>query len=433
METSTYKVSYQGLRKKESYDEIVDYLENKQEKIKYPNRLATQIRNSPQLSNLLDGDGMGDVEMEKQQMNQIKHEQAEHAVQQIASSSGGTAQILRVAASQTDKPLLSVSGTQYDKPVMTSLGTQSDGPHTQIFDMSMDEKAEDLANKIESESVKQSKVKTSKIRNIPTLIAGHLGERILSPSVQGLVSLIERGLGRGLPSSSNQEMRIEPLAPPIFSLTPFEPPVFALTPFEPVLPPKNPVGRPRKIRNPIEDNEPGPMAIEPQKRKKEPNSPGKEKTKAKKKEEREQEINSKYLTAIKNEESDPTQPKASTGGSSNDAPKTTGKPPKPASSTGGSSTANPKNTVVKNQTIKGRNTTAITKQTASQLAPSVIGIQRLVEAFKEAKNTNVLSPTDISAYMILYDDYKGSAGKKAVKQEKLDELRALYKRVLYKK
>jgi len=432
METSTYKVSYQGLRKKESYDEIVDYLENKQEKIKYPNRLATQIRNSPQLSNLLDGDGMGDVEMEKQQMNQIKHEQAEHAVQQIASSSGGTAQILRVAASQTDKPLLSVSGTQYDKPVMVSLGTQSSGPHTQIFDMSMDEKTEDLANKIESESVKQSKVKTSKIRNIPTLIAGHLGERILSPSVQGLVSLIERGLGRGLPSSSNQEMRIEPLAPPIFSLTPFEPPVFALTPFEPVLPPKNPVGRPRKIREPIEDNKPGPMALEPQKRKKEPNSPGKEKTKATKKEEREQEINRKHLAAIENEESNPTPPKppkqpkpaSSTGGSSStDAPKT--KPTKASSTGGSSSTAIPKNTVIKTSTI--------TKQTASQLTPSVIGIQRLVEAFKEAKNTNSLSPTDISAYMILYDDYKGAAGKKAVKQEKLDELRALYKRVLYKK
>ena len=53
METSTYKVSYQGLRKKESYDDIVDYLENKQEKIKYPNRFATQIRNSPAPSNKL--------------------------------------------------------------------------------------------------------------------------------------------------------------------------------------------------------------------------------------------------------------------------------------------------------------------------------------------------------------------------------------------
>ena len=48
-----------GLKKRQSYDEIVDYLINKQEKIKYPNRLAKQLRNSNQLSNLLDGDGQG--------------------------------------------------------------------------------------------------------------------------------------------------------------------------------------------------------------------------------------------------------------------------------------------------------------------------------------------------------------------------------------
>ena len=76
-----------------------------------------------------------------------------------------------------------------------------------------------------------------------------------------------------------------------------------------MLPQKNPVGRPRKIREPIEDNQPGPMSLEPQKRKKEPNSPGKEKTKVTKKIKREQEINRKYLESIKNEESEPTPPK----------------------------------------------------------------------------------------------------------------------------
>ena len=62
MATAVYKVNYQGLRKRESYNEIVDYLENKQEQINYPNRFAKQIRNSPELSNLFDGEGMGAVE-----------------------------------------------------------------------------------------------------------------------------------------------------------------------------------------------------------------------------------------------------------------------------------------------------------------------------------------------------------------------------------
>ena len=37
MASAVYKVNYDGLRKRESYNEIVDYLENKQEKINYPN------------------------------------------------------------------------------------------------------------------------------------------------------------------------------------------------------------------------------------------------------------------------------------------------------------------------------------------------------------------------------------------------------------
>ena len=125
------------------------------------------------------------------------------------------------------------------------------------------------------------------------------------------------------------------------------------------------------------------MSIEPQKRKTEIDSPGKERAKAKRTQKREQEMNRIYLEALKNDESEKTQQppaSASTGGSSTDVPKTT--PPK-ASSTGGTATL-PKKTIIKTSTI--------TKQTSAQLSPSVIGIQRLREAFLEAKNKNILSP-----------------------------------------
>ena len=36
-------LNYKGLRKRPSYDGIVDYLEHHQEIIKYPNRIATKI------------------------------------------------------------------------------------------------------------------------------------------------------------------------------------------------------------------------------------------------------------------------------------------------------------------------------------------------------------------------------------------------------
>jgi hypothetical protein len=134
-----------------------------------------------------------------------------------------------------------------------------------------------------------------------------------------------------------------------------------------------------------------------------------------------------YLEAIKNEglnetEKTPPQPApASTGGSSTDIPKTK---PQKSSSTGGS-TNMPKKTIIKTSTI--------TKQTTQQLSPSVIGIQRLREAFLEAKNKNTLSPKDISDYMKLYDDWKGAVGNKKVKKDKFGELRILYKKVLYTK
>ena len=51
----------------------------------------------------------------------------------------------------------------------------------------------------------------------------------------------------------------------------------------------------------------------------------------------------------------------------------------------------------------------------------------------EAKAQDVLHYKDLSSYMILYDEYKQLAGKKELKQEKLDELRALYKKVIYKR
>ena len=64
--------NYKGLKQRQSYDEIVDYLNNKQEKIIFPTRLAKSLRNSNQLSNLLDGDGEGLINMELQQQNIIK-------------------------------------------------------------------------------------------------------------------------------------------------------------------------------------------------------------------------------------------------------------------------------------------------------------------------------------------------------------------------
>ena len=98
-----FGVKYSGLHKRDSYEGLIDYLENKQEKLKLPDREARFVRDSPQYQTLLNE---GFVEIEEQQLKQIKAEQAEHAVIRTANDTNETAKEVKVVASQTDKPLL---------------------------------------------------------------------------------------------------------------------------------------------------------------------------------------------------------------------------------------------------------------------------------------------------------------------------------------
>ena len=68
-----------------------------------------------------------------------------------------------------------------------------------------------------------------------------------------------------------------------------------------------------------------------------------------------------------------------------------------------------------------------------QLAPSIIGIQKVREELINARNKNNLSDTDWSEYLKLYDDFVAAKGDKTTKKEKLNGLRALYKKSIYRK
>ena len=86
-------INYNGLRKKETYDELIDYVMNKQEKIKYPDRTAKFLRESPQLSNLLDGDGEGILEMEEQQKRQRQEVEKEQTIREMAGEDISAAEL----------------------------------------------------------------------------------------------------------------------------------------------------------------------------------------------------------------------------------------------------------------------------------------------------------------------------------------------------
>jgi len=57
-------LNFEGLRKRQSYNEIVHYIQAEQPKLKYPNRRASFLVNSPQYSSLLELDGMDEQEEE---------------------------------------------------------------------------------------------------------------------------------------------------------------------------------------------------------------------------------------------------------------------------------------------------------------------------------------------------------------------------------
>ena len=93
-----FGINYNGLRKKKTYDELIDYVMNKQEKIQYPDRTAEFLRNNPQLSNLLDGEGEGLLEMEEQQKRQIVEVEKDYRLREMAGPSTGSGAEIRSAS-----------------------------------------------------------------------------------------------------------------------------------------------------------------------------------------------------------------------------------------------------------------------------------------------------------------------------------------------
>ena len=73
----------EGLKRRQTYEEVIDYIENDKDKIKYPDRTAKQLRNTFELSQL---DGVGMQLMEQQQFREMKEREKEHLLRQIASN-----------------------------------------------------------------------------------------------------------------------------------------------------------------------------------------------------------------------------------------------------------------------------------------------------------------------------------------------------------
>ena len=376
-----YAINKQGLREKPNYDELINYLQNKQEKIVYPNRFFKQLRETPQLSNLLDGEGFDINDIKDQQIRQMK----EFQVQQAMILADGDAKLLNTMNKKTQtlstNPVgKKVSGMQTDDPARKTQGVQVE--NTQYFDMAMDDKVADVNEQIETELDKNTGNQEQKRVNIVNILQSHLGE-ITQQQTDFVHQLIQPDSGgassSGLASSSTA---IQPVKKTTTKQSKKDP--------ETAVEPKGKAGRPKKDTDArMEQLE---QQSTPEKRdRKESNGNGDNPPKAKQKTKKERQLEKLALEEERKYSPETTQPEPT-------SPKV-------------------KKTIEK----------------PKQIAPSQIGIQKVREELEQAKNAGKLNTQDTSAYMTLYDEWKDAKGNQKVKKEKLNALREIYKRAVYKK
>ena len=80
-------VDFAGLRKRQTYEEIINYLEHGQELIKYPDRTAKFLKDSPYLTQL-DGEGMRTLE--EQQLGATRQRAKEDMLRELGYKADGT-------------------------------------------------------------------------------------------------------------------------------------------------------------------------------------------------------------------------------------------------------------------------------------------------------------------------------------------------------
>jgi hypothetical protein len=181
------------LRKKPTYDELINYLEVKQPTIKYPNRTATLLRNSHYLSQF--DNNLFDVE--EQQKKKSKAQLRESEIRNVVSQTQ-TASLLRSEAAQEQNRGTTKEATRsLAKKIVASAVANSVGKITnakndaknivasavansvsKIFDMSADDKADEILEEADAVMELEREKEERKNDKIKQIVSTHLGEEV---------------------------------------------------------------------------------------------------------------------------------------------------------------------------------------------------------------------------------------------------------------
>ena len=151
-----YGINFDGLRERPTYDKLIDYVMNKQEKIKYPDRTAKLLRNSPQLSNLLDGDGEGLLDKDDFNKKQVVANQIASTIREMAQNGYGSVQEINAVRPQINGDGHSVL--------------------TEIHRMDEDDSDNEFIGDISSEIFERDKMEVEKKEKAPSLVRQMLDE-----------------------------------------------------------------------------------------------------------------------------------------------------------------------------------------------------------------------------------------------------------------
>jgi hypothetical protein len=144
--------------KRLSYNEMVNYIENDKEKIKFPNRQATFLRNSPFLSQF-DGDSFIDLEEQENRMN--RERLIEDEIKKISLDTKATAQINRATRriEKLNQTIFASSSQEQEKTTppnnQAEETTRAAPPNIstpQYFDMTVDDAADEEMHNVDVEA-----------------------------------------------------------------------------------------------------------------------------------------------------------------------------------------------------------------------------------------------------------------------------------------
>ena len=113
-----------GLKKRDTFEEVVEYIKHPKDVIKFPDRYAKQIRNSFELSQL---DGVGMMEHEEHELQTVKETDKANALRKVARNADDTHHIEFMAHAQQSRPEINTRQTiQQTEPEHHTIHTDTD-------------------------------------------------------------------------------------------------------------------------------------------------------------------------------------------------------------------------------------------------------------------------------------------------------------------